>query len=236
MKPKRVRRPEIGIVMGSQSDWQTLRPAAETLETLGIEHEVRVVSAHRTPDLLFDYAAKAAARGLKAIIAGAGGAAHLPGMLAAKTVVPVLGVPVQSHALNGLDSLLSIVQMPAGVPVATFAIGKAGAINAALFAAALLALEDDAVAKALATYRAAQTEQVLSRPDLRKPGHHRPRRRLSPTPRLRSQQRVAHIRTAPAMQEGVRLRPSRAEAGSRRLRRRQSYSWEFPLLTGSFTF
>jgi 5-(carboxyamino)imidazole ribonucleotide mutase len=168
MKPKRVRRPEIGIVMGSQSDWQTLQPAAETLETLGIEHEVRVVSAHRTPDLLFDYAAKAATRGLKAIIAGAGGAAHLPGMLAAKTVVPVLGVPVQSHALNGLDSLLSIVQMPAGVPVATFAIGKAGAINAALFAAALLALEDDAVAKALATYRAAQTEQVLARPDPRK--------------------------------------------------------------------
>jgi 5-(carboxyamino)imidazole ribonucleotide mutase len=168
MKPKRVRRPEIGIVMGSQSDWETLQPAAETLETLGIEHEVRVVSAHRTPDLLFDYAARAAARGLKAIIAGAGGAAHLPGMLAAKTVVPVLGVPVQSHALNGLDSLLSIVQMPAGVPVATFAIGKAGAINAALFAAALLALENDAVAKALATYRAAQTEQVLARPDPRK--------------------------------------------------------------------
>jgi 5-(carboxyamino)imidazole ribonucleotide mutase len=168
MKPKRVRRPAIGIVMGSQSDWQTLEPAAETLEKLGIEHEVRVVSAHRTPDLLFDYAAKAAMRGLKAIIAGAGGAAHLPGMLAAKTALPVLGVPVQSHALNGLDSLLSIVQMPAGVPVATFAIGKAGATNAALFAAAVLALEDDKVARALADFRVAQTEQVLSRPDPRK--------------------------------------------------------------------
>jgi 5-(carboxyamino)imidazole ribonucleotide mutase len=168
MKPKRVRRPEIGIVMGSQSDWQTLEPAAETLDKLGIAHEVRVVSAHRTPDLLFDYAEKAGARGLKAIIAGAGGAAHLPGMLAAKTAVPVLGVPVLSHALNGLDSLLSIVQMPAGVPVATFAIGKAGAINAALFAAAILALESEAIAKALADYRTAQTEQVLSKPDPRK--------------------------------------------------------------------
>jgi len=168
MKPKRVRRPVIGIVMGSQSDWQTLEPAAETLDKLGIEHEVRVVSAHRTPDLLFDYATKAATRGLKAIIAGAGGAAHLPGMLAAKTALPVLGVPVQSHALNGLDSLLSIVQMPAGVPVATFAIGKAGATNAALFAAAVLALEDEKVARALADFRAAQTEQVLSKPDPRK--------------------------------------------------------------------
>jgi 5-(carboxyamino)imidazole ribonucleotide mutase len=168
MKSKRVRRPVIGIVMGSQSDWQTLEPASEALEKLGIEHEVRVVSAHRTPDLLFDYAAKAATRGLKAIIAGAGGAAHLPGMLAAKTAVPVLGVPVQSHALNGLDSLLSIVQMPAGVPVATFAIGKAGATNAALFAAAVLALEDEKVARALADFRAAQTEAVLSRPDPRR--------------------------------------------------------------------
>jgi len=167
MKPKRVRRPVIGIVMGSQSDWQTLEPAAETLDKLGIEHEVRVVSAHRTPDLLFDYAMKAATRGLKAIIAGAGGAAHLPGMLAAKTAVPVLGVPVQSHALNGLDSLLSIVQMPAGVPVATFAIGKAGATNAALFAAAVLALQDEKTARALADFRAAQTEQVLSKPDPR---------------------------------------------------------------------
>ncbi|HEY2396321.1 MAG TPA: 5-(carboxyamino)imidazole ribonucleotide mutase [Rudaea sp.] len=168
MKPKRVRRSEVGIVMGSQSDWQTLEAAAETLVQLGIAHEVRVVSAHRTPDLLFDYAQKAGSRGLKAIIAGAGGAAHLPGMLAAKTAVPVLGVPVQSHALSGMDSLLSIVQMPAGIPVATFAIGKAGAINAALFAAAMLAREDAAVAKALAQYRAAQTERVLSNPDPRK--------------------------------------------------------------------
>ena len=154
--------------MGSQSDWQTLESAAETLERLGVEHEVRVVSAHRTPDLLFEYAAQAAQRGLKAIIAGAGGAAHLPGMLAAKTALPVLGVPVQSHALNGMDSLLSIVQMPAGVPVATFAIGKAGAINAALFAASLLALEDKKIASALAEYRAAQTAKVLSKPDPRK--------------------------------------------------------------------
>lgn len=168
MTTKRARQPRIGVVMGSQSDWQTLQWAAETLDGLGIDHEVRVVSAHRTPDLLFDYASEAARRGLKAIIAGAGGAAHLPGMLAAKTSVPVLGVPVQSHALNGMDSLLSIVQMPAGVPVATFAIGKAGAINAALFAASLLALEDKKVASELAGYRAAQTEKVLSKPDPRK--------------------------------------------------------------------
>ncbi|WP_300615587.1 5-(carboxyamino)imidazole ribonucleotide mutase, partial [Dokdonella sp.] len=127
-------RPRIGVVMGSRSDWDTMRHAAETLERLGVAHEVRVVSAHRTPDLLFDYAEQAIGRGLSAIVAGAGGAAHLPGMLAAKTRLPVLGVPVQSHALNGMDSLLSIVQMPAGIPVATFAIGRAGAINAALFA------------------------------------------------------------------------------------------------------
>lgn len=157
----------IGIVMGSRSDWETMSHAAEMLGKLGVAHEVRVVSAHRTPDLLFDYAENAAARGLKAIIAGAGGAAHLPGMLAAKTALPVLGVPVQSHALNGMDSLLSIVQMPAGVPVATFAIGKAGATNAALFAASLLALEDAAVAKALHEFRAAQTEAVLAKPDPR---------------------------------------------------------------------
>jgi 5-(carboxyamino)imidazole ribonucleotide mutase len=168
MTTKRARQPRIGVVMGSQSDWQTLQSAAETLERLGIDHEVRVVSAHRTPDLLFDYAAQAARRGLKAIIAGAGGAAHLPGMLAAKTSLPVLGVPVQSQALNGMDSLLSIVQMPAGVPVATFAIGKAGAINAALFAASLLALEDKKVAHALEKFRAAQTEKVLAQPDPRK--------------------------------------------------------------------
>src|SRR5690349_6999140 len=161
-------RPRIGVVMGSRSDWDTMRHAVETLERLGIEHEVRVVSAHRTPDLLFDYAATSVERGLAAIIAGAGGAAHLPGMLAAKTRLPVLGVPVQSHALNGMDSLLSIVQMPAGIPVATFAIGRAGAINAALFAAALLAGTDDAVAHKLDAYRAAQTKQVLAKPDPRK--------------------------------------------------------------------
>lgn len=159
--------PRIGIVMGSRSDWETLAHAAEMLDKFGIGHEVRVVSAHRTPDLLFDYAQSAAARGLKAIIAGAGGAAHLPGMLAAKTVLPILGVPVQSHALNGVDSLLSIVQMPAGVPVATFAIGKAGAINAALFAASLLALDDTGIARALQKFRAAQTEQVLQNSDPR---------------------------------------------------------------------
>ncbi|MBL8274034.1 MAG: 5-(carboxyamino)imidazole ribonucleotide mutase [Xanthomonadales bacterium] len=161
--------PRVGVVMGSRSDWETLKPAADTLEMLGIAHEVRVVSAHRTPDLLFEYADGAATRGLRAIIAGAGGAAHLPGMLAAKTLVPVLGVPVQSKALNGLDSLLSIVQMPGGVPVATFAIGGAGAINAALFAAALLAAGDPQVAQALADFRRSQTERVLARPDPRLP-------------------------------------------------------------------
>jgi 5-(carboxyamino)imidazole ribonucleotide mutase len=160
-------RPRIGIVMGSRSDWETLAHAAQILEQFGIAHEVRVVSAHRTPDLLFDYAQTAQARGLSAIIAGAGGAAHLPGMLAAKTPLPVLGVPVQSHALNGIDSLLSIVQMPAGVPVATFAIGKAGAINAALFAASLLAGSDANVAAALERYRAQQTAQVIAGADPR---------------------------------------------------------------------
>ncbi len=159
----------IGIIMGSASDWETMQPAAQMLTELGIAHEVRVVSAHRTPDLLFEYAATARARGLKAIIAGAGGAAHLPGMTAAKTSVPVLGVPVQSKALNGLDSLLSIVQMPAGVPVATFAIGGAGAKNAALFAAAIVANESPEVRAALDAFRAAQTAAVLSRPDPRAP-------------------------------------------------------------------
>ena len=149
--------------MGSQSDWQTMQAAAEALERLGIAQEVRVVSAHRTPDLLFDYAAKAVGRGLKAIIAGAGGAAHLPGMLAAMTPLPVLGVPVESHALKGMDSLLSIVQMPAGVPVGTLAIGKPGAVNAALLAAAILALTDRNVAEALDAWRATQTDSV---PDL----------------------------------------------------------------------
>ena len=157
----------VGIVMGSRSDWDTMRAAAETLESLGVPHEVRVVSAHRTPDLLFEYAAGAETRGLQAIIAGAGGAAHLPGMLAAKTTLPVLGVPVQSKALNGLDSLLSIVQMPAGVPVATFAIGVAGATNAALTAAAILARGDAKVDAALKAYRARQTAAVLEQPDPR---------------------------------------------------------------------
>jgi 5-(carboxyamino)imidazole ribonucleotide mutase len=154
----------IGIVMGSQSDWPVMRAAAEMLETLGVPHETRIVSAHRTPDRMFAYAEGAAGRGLKAIIAGAGGAAHLPGMLAAKTRLPVLGVPVPSKALSGLDSLLSIVQMPKGVPVATFAIGTAGAANAGLFAAALLAVEDAALAARLEAWRAAQTAAVADEP------------------------------------------------------------------------
>jgi 5-(carboxyamino)imidazole ribonucleotide mutase len=157
----------VGIIMGSRSDWDTMRHASETLDTLDVPHEVRVVSAHRTPDLLFEYAETALERGLKVIIAGAGGAAHLPGMTAAKTRVPVIGVPVQSKALSGKDSLLSIVQMPAGVPVASMAIGKAGAINAALFAAAILANEDAAVAEALDRFRQAQTDAVLADPDPR---------------------------------------------------------------------
>ena len=160
--------PLIGIVMGSRSDWETMQHAAAKLEALGVPHEVRVVSAHRTPDALFDYAATAASRGLRAIIAGAGGAAHLPGMLAAKTPVPVLGVPVQSKALNGMDSLLSIVQMPAGIPVATFAIGNAGAANAALFAAAILAHDHPAIGEALAGFRARQTDDVASNDDPRR--------------------------------------------------------------------
>lgn len=157
--------PLIGIVMGSQSDWDTMRAAAEVLDALGIVHEVRIVSAHRTPDRMFAYAETAAGRGLKAIVAGAGGAAHLPGMLAAKTRVPVLGVPVQSAALSGLDSLLSIVQMPKGVPVGTLAIGKAGAANAALLAAAILAGWDAGLAARLDAWRAAQTDAVAEVPD-----------------------------------------------------------------------
>ena len=160
--------PLVGIVMGSRSDWETMQHAATRLEQLGVPHEVRVVSAHRTPDVLFDYAATAAGRGLRAIIAGAGGAAHLPGMLAAKTAVPVLGVPVQGKALNGMDSLLSIVQMPAGIPVATFAIGQAGAANAALFAAAMLAHGDPAIAAALAEFRQRQTADVIAGDDPRR--------------------------------------------------------------------
>jgi len=160
--------PLVGVVMGSRSDWDTMQHASVKLEALGIAHEVRVVSAHRTPDVLFDYAATARSRGLRAIIAGAGGAAHLPGMLAAKTAVPVLGVPVQSKALSGLDSLLSIVQMPGGIPVATFAIGQAGAINAALFAAAMLADDHPAVAEALAAFRQRQTDDVAGNDDPRR--------------------------------------------------------------------
>jgi len=159
----------VGIIMGSSSDWETMTAAADMLTRLAIGHEARVVSAHRTPDLLFEYAASAAARGLEVLNAGAGGAAHLPGMTAAKTMLPVLGVPVQSRALNGLDSLLSMVQMPAGVPVATFAIGAAGATNAALFAAAILAPRYPQVAHALEQQRATQTAAVLAKPDPRSP-------------------------------------------------------------------
>jgi len=158
-------RPLIGVIMGSQSDWETMQHACETLEALAIPYEAEVVSAHRTPDKLFDYAEAAVGRGLKAIIAGAGGAAHLPGMVAAKTRLPVLGVPVQSKALSGMDSLLSIVQMPAGVPVGTLAIGRSGAINAALFAAAQLATGDEALAERLDAWRESQTQAVLDRPE-----------------------------------------------------------------------
>ena len=153
---------KIGIIMGSNSDWPTMQAAARVLEDFGVPYEARVVSAHRTPDLMFEYAEAARGRGLKAIIAGAGGAAHLPGMVAAKTTLPVLGVPVQSRALSGQDSLLSIVQMPKGVPVATFAIGEAGAANAALFAVALLANDDAALADELAAFRQRQTDTVLA--------------------------------------------------------------------------
>ena len=161
--------PLVGIVMGSDSDWDTMQAAARQLTQLEVPWESRVVSAHRTPDLLFEYAGAAAGRGLKCIIAGAGGAAHLPGMLASKTALPILGVPVSSRQLNGLDSLLSIVQMPAGIPVATFAIGEAGATNAALYAAAILSLNDAALAHRLAALRDAQTQRVLglSLPDPR---------------------------------------------------------------------
>jgi len=156
---------KVGIIMGSRSDWETMRHAAETLATLEVPHECRVVSAHRTPDRLVDYAKGAAGRGLRVIIAGAGGAAHLPGMTAAMTRLPVLGVPVQSAALSGLDSLLSIVQMPAGIPVGTLAIGKAGAVNAALLAAAILANDDSALAERIEAWRARQTEAVADTPE-----------------------------------------------------------------------
>jgi 5-(carboxyamino)imidazole ribonucleotide mutase len=157
----------VGVIMGSSSDWETMQAAAEVLTHLKVAHEIRVISAHRTPDLLFEYAASARERGLKAIIAGAGGAAHLPGMTAAKTSLPVLGVPIQSKALSGVDSLLSIAQMPSGIPVATFAIGVPGAKNAAFFAAALLANEFPEIRAALESFRAEQTAAVLAKPDPR---------------------------------------------------------------------
>ena len=156
--------PAVGIIMGSQSDWQTMQHAAATLDRLGIAHEARIVSAHRTPDRLYRYARSARERGLRVIIAGAGSAAHLPGMAAALTPLPVLGVPIESRVLKGVDSLLSIVQMPAGVPVATFAIGESGAVNAALFAAAILGLSDAAAATSLDAWRESQTERVAERP------------------------------------------------------------------------
>jgi 5-(carboxyamino)imidazole ribonucleotide mutase len=157
--------PVVGVIMGSRSDWETMRHTVETLEALDIAHESQVVSAHRTPDLLFDYAASAAERGLKVLIAGAGGAAHLPGMTASKTHLPVLGVPVETKTLKGMDSLLSIVQMPAGVPVGALAIGRAGAINAALLAASILAISDPALSERVQAYRSAQTQAVLDNPD-----------------------------------------------------------------------
>ncbi len=156
--------PRVGVIMGSTSDWETMRHTAEILARLGVPHETRVVSAHRTPTRMYDYAQAAAGRGLKVLIAGAGGAAALPGMVASLTALPVLGVPVESHALKGMDSLMSIVQMPGGIPVGTLAIGKAGAINAGLLAAAILALEDPALAARLAAFRAAQTDAVAESP------------------------------------------------------------------------
>jgi 5-(carboxyamino)imidazole ribonucleotide mutase len=158
-------RPLVGVIMGSKSDWETMRHAVETLDALGVPNETKVVSAHRTPDLLFEYASSAAERGIKVIIAGAGGAAHLPGMVSAKTILPVLGVPVESKALQGIDSLLSIVQMPAGVPVGTLAIGKSGAINAALLATSILATDNAELRSALETFRQTQTQAVLDQPD-----------------------------------------------------------------------
>ncbi len=159
--------PLVGLIMGSQSDWETMQHAAQTLEELGVPFEARVVSAHRTPDLLFEYAGSAEGRGLEVIIAGAGGAAHLPGMCASKTVLPVFGVPVESKALHGVDSLLSIVQMPAGVPVGTLAIGRAGAVNAALLAAAVLGGKHPQFREALRKYRQQRTDAVLAKPDPR---------------------------------------------------------------------
>jgi 5-(carboxyamino)imidazole ribonucleotide mutase len=159
--------PAVGIVMGSQSDWETMRHAADTLARLGVAHEVRIVSAHRTPKRLYAYAEAARGRGLKVVIAGAGGAAHLPGMVASLTPLPVFGVPIESHALKGMDSLLSIVQMPGGVPVGTLAIGRPGAVNAAILAAEILALKDEGIRDRLRAYRARQSQNVLDNPDPR---------------------------------------------------------------------
>jgi 5-(carboxyamino)imidazole ribonucleotide mutase len=160
-----VTEPLVGVIMGSRSDWETMKHAVETLDALGVPNETRVVSAHRTPDQVFEYASSAAKRGLKVIIAGAGGAAHLPGMVAAKTIIPVLGVPVESKTLKGIDSLLSIVQMPAGIPVGTLAIGRAGAVNAALLAAEIIGNGDPDVRSAIETFRQTQTQAVLDNPD-----------------------------------------------------------------------
>jgi len=171
---KSASRPVVGIIMGSRSDWPTLQEAAQILDELGVPYEARIVSAHRTPDRLYDYAKSAKPRGLKAIIAGAGGAAHLPGMTAAMTVLPVLGVPIETRSLKGLDSLLSIAQMPGGIPVATFAIGQAGAKNAGLFAAALLALEDSKLARRLETWRGRQTRSVARATDHKKSKNRKP--------------------------------------------------------------
>ena len=170
-------KPLVGIIMGSTSDWETMEHAALTLGSLGVPHETRVVSAHRTPDLLFSYAGAAESRGIEVLIAGAGGAAHLPGMTAAKTVLPVLGVPVESKALKGLDSLLSIAQMPGGIPVGTLAIGKAGAINAALLAAAILGAKYPRIREALRRFRAAQTKRVLASPNPARPALQRKKRK-----------------------------------------------------------
>jgi 5-(carboxyamino)imidazole ribonucleotide mutase len=182
-KSRSTTRPLVGVIMGSTSDWETLENATKTLAELGIPHETRVVSAHRTPDLLFEYASSAEKRGMEVIIAGAGGAAHLPGMTAAKTVLPVLGVPVESKALKGLDSLLSIAQMPGGIPVGTLAVGKSGAINSALLAAAILGIKHPAIRESLRKFRAAQTKRVLDAPDPSVAA--RPKKRRPARPRTR---------------------------------------------------